>query len=289
MKLKDYTFNVKRGESMTFYVIGDAHVGSKNCAEEKLKVLVDIIKADPNARWFGGGDLTENIVPSDSKRFDPTVLPDWMLDNRDADDVVMDLKDIIGAQLERLYAILDPIKDKCLGLIEGNHEYSIMKYHNRDIMNTVCKHFKVANLTDCAYLRFNFRRGKQETAVVRAFITHGHGGGRTSGAEPNCLYRLAADKDCDIVWKGHSHTFAMHPPIPMLTIPKTGPIPENATTHYKYAANWGAYVYTYQSGSGSYASRANYPVRPMYTVSTVVTPEPSICPEYRVEQLPVHL
>ena len=104
------------------------------------------------------------------------------------------------------------------------------------------------------------------------FITHGHGGGRTSGAEPNSLYRLAADKGVDIVLKGHSHTYCIHPPIPMLYIPSGGALPSEARVKYKYAANWGALVLTYQDGPGTYASRANYPVRPMYTVQTIIKP-----------------
>lgn len=276
MKLVEVTLPcAKVTDTYTFYVIGDTHVGARNCAEDKLRALVDIIASDPNARWFGGGDLCDNVILPDQKRFDPTVLPKWMLHHRDADDVAGALQDIAGAQKQRLFDILDPIKDKCLGLIEGNHEYSIMKHHNRDFMKELCQHFAAPNLTDCAFVRLRFKgkfRGGAASATVRMFITHGHGGGRTTGAETNRLYRLAADKDVDIVLAGHSHSFALHPPIPMLGVPRRGGLPENAVTRYKYAANWGSLVYTYQSGPSTYASRANYPVRPMYTVETTVTP-----------------
>lgn len=276
MKIIEATFPcVRPTDTYTFYVIGDTHVGARNCAEDKLRVLVDIIAADPNARWFGGGDLCDNVILPDTKRFDPTVLPTWMLDHRDADDVAEALQDIAGAQKQRLFDILEPIKDKCLGLIEGNHEYAIMKHHNRDFMKELCQHFDAPNLTDCAFVRLRFNgkfRSGSRSEVVRMFITHGYGGGRTTGAETNRLYRLAADKEVDIVLCGHSHSFALHPPIPMLSVPCRGDLPENAATRYKYAANWGSLVYTYQSGPSTYASRANYPVRPMYTVETSVTP-----------------
>ena len=297
MKLIEYPLYCdSRATTFTFYVIGDAHVGATNCAEDKIKALVKIIKANPNARWLGGGDLTDNVIISDVKRFDPTVLPPWMLHKRTAGEVVEGLQDIVGAQKKRLYQLLDPIKDQCLGLVEGNHEYAIMKHHNRDVMTEMCEHFNVPNLTDCAFIRFKFIRktgkGAPPTAVVKAFITHGHGGGRTSGAEPNILYRLAADKDCEIVWKGHSHTFALHSPIPMLSMPNRGEVPENATVYYKYAANWGSYLYTYQAGPSTYASRANYPVRPMYTVETRVHPfqqQADGVEQPRIEMLPLHL
>lgn len=272
MKLIDLQFPcASMSDRYKFYVIGDAHVGARNCAEDKIQAMVKIIAADPMARWIGGGDLTDNIILSDQKRFDPSVLPLWMLEKRSGEQVVSALQDIVGAQRDRLYRLLDPIADKCLGLIEGNHEYSIMKHHNRDLMQEMCAHFGVPNLTDCTFMRMRFKRGTQ-TATVKAFISHGHGGGRTSGAEPNSLYRLSADKGADIIMQGHSHSFCIHSPITVLSVPNRGRMPKDLVVSYKYAGNWGAWVYTYQSGPSTYASRANYPARPMYTIETAVKP-----------------
>lgn len=278
MKLVEFSLPCdSRTTEWSFYVLGDIHVGALNCAEDKVKSLVKRIAANPYARWIGGGDMCDNVILTDVKRFDPTILPDWMLKDKDPDKVRGMLQDIVGAQKKRLFELLKPIKHQCLGLIEGNHEYSIMKYHNRDLMHDMCTHFGVENLTDCAFIRFKFERMTRckegnPIATVRAFISHGHGGGRTSGAEPNILYRLAADKECEIVMKGHSHTFCIHPPIPMLSMPSRGELPANPLVYDKHAANWGACVYTYQSGPSTYASRANYPVRPMYTVEVKVKP-----------------
>ena len=122
-----------RRYTIKLYVLGDLHIGARNCDENKIKTLVKLIEKDPHAYWIGGGDLCDNIVIGDSKRFEPTVLPRWMLDNKDADEVAAALQDIAGAQKDRLFNILKPIKDKCLGMIEGNHEYTIMKHHNRDL------------------------------------------------------------------------------------------------------------------------------------------------------------
>jgi hypothetical protein len=275
MKLVELNFNcASRSDEFTFYVLGDVHVGAANCAEDKLQRIVTRIKNEPNSYWFGGGDMCDAVILGDAKRFDPSTLPDWLLKGRDPQAVRHNLMDILDAQKRRLFRFLAPIKDKCLGLIEGNHEYTIMKHHNRDFMQELCKHFNVINLTDCAFVRFKFKRttGGNATTVVRAFISHGHGGGRTSGAEPNNLYRLSADKECEIILKGHSHSFCIHPPIPMLSIPARGELPDNPIVYDKHAANWGSYVYTYQTGPSTYASRANYPVRPMYTCQVKVKP-----------------
>ena len=272
MRLVEYTFKPRDAKYEFFlYVLGDLHIGASNCAEDKIRKLVKRIADNPNAFWIGGGDVPDAVILNDSKRFDPSILPDWMLEHQGADNIRKNLQDMVRAQEGRVYELLDPIRDKCLGLIEGNHEYSIMKHHNRDLSRHMCEHFNCPDLTDCAFIRFRFHNGNK-TSIVKMFVSHGHGGGRSSGAEPNILYRLAADKDCDIVMKGHSHTFCIHPPIPLLTIPETGNLGKDPEVYEKYAANWGSTLYTYQSGPSTYASRANFPVRPMYTVETRIRP-----------------
>jgi predicted MPP superfamily phosphohydrolase len=295
MKLVERRFTCKtRSETFRLFVLGDVHVGALNCAENELRKVVRIIEADPNAYWIGGGDYCDAVILGDVKRFDVNTLPDWMLTGKAAT-VKARIGDILYAQRQRFYNIVNPIKHKCLGMIEGNHEYSIFKYHNRDHMNELCRllstdEHEVENLTDCAFLRLRFdrvcRRSKDDkrrkeqkpstrtmTAIV--FICHGQGGGRTSGAEPNKLFRLSADKDADIVLTGHTHTFCILPPLAMLTVPRDGKLPEDSIVREKHVANWGAYVYTYKAGPSTYASRANYPVRPMYTVETILEPHRS--------------
>ena len=275
MKLMEYSFESKtRAYDFFLYPIGDIHVGAVNCAEDKLQRLVKLIASKKNAYWIGGGDMLDAVIFNDSKRFDPSVLPDWMLENQSGERVRKNLEDMLDAQMKRFYQLMAPIKDRCLGLIEGNHEYSMMKHHNRNLMAEMSKHFNAPDLTDCAFLRFRFKRGLH-TSTVRGFITHGHGGGRTSGAEPNILYRLAADKEVDFVFKGHSHAYCIHAPIPVLSIPSSGAMPTDPTVYDKFAANWGSFLLTYKSGPSTYASRANYPVRPMYTVECHIRPHVS--------------
>ena len=273
MKLMEYRFKTQSAsDEFSFFPIGDIHVGASNCAEDKIRKLVKLIQSKKNAYWISGGDACDAVILNDTKRFDPTVLPGWMLENQGAEKVRKNLTDMLSAQQNRLYELMDPIRDRCLGFIEGNHEYSIMKHHNRNFLAEMCEHFNCPDLTDCAFIRLKFDRKGGHTDVVRMFISHGHGGGRTSGAEPNILHRLAADKEVDIILKGHSHTFCIHPPIPVLSIPSRGELGSDPTVYDKFAANWGAYVYTYKAGPSTYASRANYPARPMYTVECHIKP-----------------
>jgi predicted phosphodiesterase len=278
MKIVEHKFQVKsRKDEFRFYVLGDVHIGALNCAEDEFRRFVSYIKNTPNSYWVGGGDYCDAVILKDAMRFDVNTLPNWMLSG-DATATRRNMGDMLVAQRSRFLNMVAPIKDKCLGLIEGNHEYSIFKHHNSDHLQMLCDSLDVQNLSDCAFLRWNFGYAKTATntttrgSIVNVFICHGRGGGRSSGAEPNKLYQLAADKDTDIVLTGHTHSFCIHPPIPMLTIPRRGALPENPIITEKHAINWGSFVHGYSDGPSTYASRALYPLRPMYTVEIAIQP-----------------
>lgn len=259
-----------RSEIFNLYPIGDAHVGAFNFASKKFKKYVQRIREDDNALWIGGGDILDAVILQDQKRFDPDNLPAWMLSGS-PDKVRRKIKDILKAQMDYAEELLEPIKHKCIGYIEGNHEFSISHYHNRDVTAEMASRLGTVELTDCAFIRFRFKRNSG-TSTVRLFICHGHGGGRSAGAEPTHLTRLAQERDCEIIFRGHSHIFHIMPPIPRLTIPTCGELPEHAITHDVRAANWGAWVLSYANGPSTYDSRANYPVRPMCTVVASIKP-----------------
>ena len=326
MKVMEYVFPPvhSRSDTFTLYPLGDVHIGAFNCAEKQFRSVVNMIEEDPNARWFGGGDLVDAVILQDQKRFDPNVLPNWLLaDHKDrivaliaesdlepedaADEIIKlmsrstreKLADMVSAQRKRLLKIVDPIKDKCIGLMEGNHEYTIMKYHNRDLMTEMCAALAVPHLTDCCFVRFKFTRVKgkpkgrkrslADSACIRMFALHGNGGGRTPGAEPNNLARLAGDKVCELVLRGHSHTQFIMPPIARLTIPTGGALDEEAESTILRAANWGCYLRTYAAGPSTYDSRAQYPVRPLSTIKIRLTPFRDIGgrtrPKIKIEEL----
>ena len=275
MQLLDIDINMhSRSDFINIYPLGDMHFGAYNCAERKVKEHVQRIKDDSSAFWFGGGDIFDAIIFQDAKRFDPDNLPDWMLRGAPMR-IRSKIKDIVKAQLEYGFEILNPIKNKCIGFLLGNHEYTITHYHNRDIMKEICDEFKAPNLTDHAFIRFNCKRsynGGENCSVIRAYVCHGNGGGRSPGAEPTHLTRIAQERDCELILRGHSHNFHIMPAIPRLTIPKRGRMPEHATTHDVRAANWGSWLLSYAVGPSTYDSRANYPVRVLSTLCATVKP-----------------
>ena len=274
MKLLDINVALdSRSDYFNVYPLGDLHIGAFNCADKHIRAHVARIAADDRGLWFGGGDIFDAVIFQDTKRFDPNNLPDWML-RGPSSSIRNKVKDIVKAQLDYGFKLLNPIKNKCIGMLQGNHEYTISSRHNRDIMSEICKEFHSVDLTDHAFIRFKCTRGggRGHCSVVRAYVCHGYGSGRSPGSEPTHLTRLAQERDCEFILRGHSHTFHIMPPIPRLTIPKSGDLPETADTHDVRVANWGSWLLSYAIGPSTYDSRANYPVRALSTLFVRVYP-----------------
>ena len=182
--------------------IGDIHMGNVGCDVEKLKELVAWIKEKDNVYWIGMGDFFDCINYTD-KRFDPhTIAPEF----RDA------LDNLIPMQMHKVSEILSPIKDKCLGLHEGNHERKIrLKYHYNPIYE-IWKSFNIPAipiLKDAAITRLKFiyqcDAKKKPSYTYDIFSVHGNVGGRKGGAKLNRLEDMCANFNADIYLMAHSH------------------------------------------------------------------------------------
>ena len=167
-------------KNIRLYCIGDVHIGSRDCDEAKLKRFAALVKAE-SAYWIGGGDYCDNIIVNDAKRFEPSVLPKWLLERRSAGAITSDLQDLAQAQARRFQELLEPIRNRCLGLIQGNHEQALMKHHNHDLMPGFCDYFQAPGLSDCAFV---------DTGKAMVFISHGQGGAGPPAPKPTAFTGL---------------------------------------------------------------------------------------------------
>lgn len=277
MKLVDYDINMKsQSGRVEFFVFGDCHIGARGCAEKPIrKQVAEVLKRSQvknhEARVLFGGDICDYVKPGDVKRYNPNVLADWMLKGT-ASTIRKRLNNVADEQYKRAMDIFGPLKSCTIGAVEGNHEYSMMHHNNFDMQDKFCRGMDTEDLTDESIIRVRFRsRGVSQT--IKIYLQHGHGGGRTAGAEPNHLERLRNEwEDADVVLRGHSHSFCTLPPKPVMFIPNSGDMPDELLTRYRYAANWGCWMYSHSVGPSTYASRAAYPARAMVTLKVVVWP-----------------
>lgn len=285
MKWSDMVLRCKgRSDSWNIYPLGDCHIGCRNCAESSLRRVINDIKMDPHALWFGGGDIIDAVSPSDI-RYDCHSLADWFYAG-DAEKIQDNISSVITEQVGRAVELFWPIRDKCMGMLTGNHEDKIKTREHRDVQAEICAALEVERCEYEHIWRLRFERLSSTTTIL-IYGYHGWGSGRTAGAEPNKLKSLLDEwESVDIVFRGHSHNYTVLPPKPILYLPRSGKLPKELLCRYRHAANWGCWLYSHKSGRSSYAEKAGYPARPMMTVTANIRPFATGCAKGRDYTIP---
>jgi predicted phosphodiesterase len=153
------------------------------------------------------GDYADFINISD-KRCDIATLATWI--GR------QELVDLARAQKERFMHYVRPIAGKCLAMVKGNHEDTILKKYERDIYLEIVSEIKTAGgmkadeqlaLDYYGWLKLVFYRGKDADAVttINGNLHHGFTNGKLAGAKALNMQRWLWTHDCDFAIFGHSH------------------------------------------------------------------------------------
>lgn len=113
---------------------GDWHAGNPACSYSALDFILDYVADDPNRYMLGMGDYIEGRKAND-KRFD-----------MDLNVAAGDMRMLRPArQWQFIEEKLEPIKDKILGLVEGNHDTYQEK--TADFLRMMCERLGVPFLT----------------------------------------------------------------------------------------------------------------------------------------------
>ena len=132
-----------------------------------------------------------------------TALCDWVIKNVQEDKI-----DFIC--MGALPWFWEPIKDKILAVLPGNHENRIYRSDGIDITEMMCAQLGL----DCyaptgafIYVRFGRLSAHKHNRKVcyTIYATHGSGAGRTEGAKIKRLSDLAAICDADVYIHSHTH------------------------------------------------------------------------------------
>jgi hypothetical protein len=132
--------------------------------------------------------------------------------------------DLVKAQRERFLSFAKPVAHKCLGLIMGNHEGSILRHYDRnvygeivDALNEYGKHKVSLRLDYVGWINLVFRRHSGETnrkggtTTINIKAHHGFGGGKFAGSKANAMQRLLQTCSANIVLVGHTHDVRWQP------------------------------------------------------------------------------
>jgi len=187
----EYRIPYKYGESFRLKPLGDIHLGNTYCDVAALKEYLS--DSDEHTRILGLGDMIDAVVTKDIKRY-----------MKHSDGTKRD--DVVDEQVDWMYEILAPYKELIIGLMDGNHEHTIVKYHGSNPNRRLCEKLGCQHLgySCLGNLRFRENEGRARTVTIRAH--HGWGGGsRTLGADLTKYSKDMAYYDADIFIYGHVH------------------------------------------------------------------------------------
>jgi len=247
MEIVERTIDYIRAESeWKLYPIGDTHLGIKHCTESDLQKKITEIKDNPQALWIGMGDYGEFITPTDP-RWDCKVIAEWLENEQD---------NIAEEQTKYICKLFEPIRDKCIGLLSGNHEESIRHYLRVHVQKNLCDRLELPNLGYSCWVKLRFaRENSNEHHVYKGVFSHGSGWAVTPGAKMNRLQRFMNAFDARIYGIGHMHDIITHT-VPYLELSDSNIIRQKE----KVGAITGCWFKTYaQDIPPSYGEMKNYP------------------------------
>lgn len=200
--LPDFTMiqrHFPENRDISIIPIADVHLGAAEHMEAAWREFRDGILRDPDAYIILGGDLINNATRSSvSNIFEETMRP--------------------REQKKRMAEMLEPLRDRILCAVPGNHEGRSGRDADDDpVYDILCK-LDLEDLyrENIAFLKIQIGNvagdGKRNPTYVLTAV-HGSGGGILTGGAVNRAERFAYALDgCDVFIQGHSHkAFVSHP------------------------------------------------------------------------------
>lgn len=180
-------------ETIEIHPMADLHIGDPNSDFKLIQERIEYIKNTPNAYCILNGDLMDTAVSASvGDTYGAALQPE--------------------EQLKQCVKIFNPIKDKILAVLPGNHEHRVYKTVGLDMTEIMCAQLgipeKYSPTTALIFVRFGKQNHGGRTGkpyLYTIYATHGAGGGRREGGKINKLADLASIVDADIYIHAHTH------------------------------------------------------------------------------------
>lgn len=181
-------------EQIEIHPMADLHLGDPQSDYKSIIEKIEYIQKTENAYCVLDGDLMDTAIASSiGDTYSANLQP--------------------MEQLKQCVKIFEPIKDKILAVLPGNHENRVYKSDGLDLTELMCAQLGIPEryspTTALLFIRFGKAKNSHGRMNVRQlytmYVTHGSGGGRKEGGKVNRLADLASIVDCDIYCHAHTH------------------------------------------------------------------------------------
>lgn len=197
-----YKFKLRSQSTLSTLFCSDIHLDSIHCKREILKRHFDEIKRN-DGLIFIFGDLFDVMASFGDKRLQREgVDPQFIQKGRTYLDLVR----------EHAIEFLKPYAEHIAFISPGNHEKTIEKYHNTDMLRNVIYTLNQDHKVNIQYggysgwIRLQFDMGNKH--IVSSMIHYHHGfGGNAKRSKGMLDVQLEVMKypDADILVRGHTH------------------------------------------------------------------------------------
>jgi len=178
--------------TIEIHPMADLHLGDSMSDAKLIMERIEHIKNTPNAYCILDGDLMDTAIASSvGDTYGSNLQP--------------------MEQLNLCVKIFEPIKDKILAVLPGNHENRVYKTDGIDITEIMCAQLGIPQryspTTALLFVRLGHQpsRHNNRPYLYTIYVTHGSGGGRREGGKVNRLADLASIVDADIYVHAHTH------------------------------------------------------------------------------------
>ena len=236
--------------------VADAHLGARSCDKEAFFEHIEWIRRHKSAIWVSIGDLANLIIPGDKR---------WNSQEVDKEfyDMLQD-GGFGGKVIDYLVNILDPIKDRGVFMLAGNHEkkYDAMRDHAvtqsvvKELRRGVPKPQKVQyGGSDVCGKTLVFTDPHGKKAEYNIIACHGGSGATTKAGKLRVLLTFAQNLGGgDLYLMGHMHDI-LSPSVPQVSIGNGSTQLIDTTAR---AVLCGSFLRTYGNGFSTYSGRKGY-------------------------------
>lgn len=247
------------GQKFKFVCFSDVHHGHANSSTRLFKnELVDRYKDREDVFFLDLGDGMDMIVPNcGDKRFKASQI----------DEKYIGIDHPLDSQIEGYAAMLDPIKDRMLVLLDGNHSLSVLEKYGTNPTRRLGyllwggKEMEQRTYGYSGFLitRFVYKGSKNSRVRTLTWnLTHGisNGSGKTLGGYITSMGTDSSYYVADIHCYGHNHRLAG---VDRIRIGVDGK-KRKLVSKKEIVLNTGTFLKAFSEGSmdTSYAERARY-------------------------------
>jgi len=177
-------------EQVIIIPLSDIHFGNPMFSHHHLDNAIDLIASKPNHFTLLNGDLAECVVKGSKGD-------------------ISEQTNKVQAQFEYIRDKFMPIKDRILGVDQGNHEERISEAAQIDLCDMWAKAWGCPYGREEIMIRVRFGGGNSrhpdQPYVFFIHATHGYGGARTKGAKNVKVERQSHQVHADIYLQSHDH------------------------------------------------------------------------------------